>query len=598
MKKIGKLIICLLLTSSFAFSGCSLVQRNTERYLNRTVATAGEIEISKQDLISAYNSSGYQYVQYYGYTTERAVKLTLDNLINREILIQKAKQLITENANGEMVYNSEVVFNKNVWQNAVWNETFDSINEQIKDIEDEIKKAAGIEVKEDDEEEESNFEPYEEYEKKVRYEDGTWSLIKPELDPAEDEALNVGNFVQNETGDANISAKAFKRYIKKLVLNYKSKNLKVTDLKTVDADKFATLYSSLNLEPEEKLAFVYELERIQNVYNNNKYITELQNVYERYIQVIDDEFNKKVVNYYKQLVENSYEKYEQETFDDSYDAYVKYMQSTENDNTTVYYHKDYGTNDNGESRAFVAVSHVLIKLSDDQLAEIETLKSNLSTGIITQQEYDEEYQKVLNKTVVHAKDNEGKETEETKTVSEVLAEINAELSQYSSVEDKAKAFNRFIYKYGQDGGMTDKDSSGNSNKKNYYAVNLDTSVTDTMTKNFADASRELANAMPNGGNVSEAVFVSQSNYSGYHIIFNAGIFKDNLTIEQVRNLDYNDADTLYNTNLKLRDNKSLYDLAYEAVYQSTWSNYQKSIIDTAKQDIEIVYYVSGLKDLY
>ena len=589
MKKFGKLLICLLLTSSFAFSGCSLVQRNTERYLNRTVATAGEIEISKQDLISAYNSSGYQYVQYYGYTTEKAVKLTLDSLINREILIQKAKELITENANGEMVYNSQIVFNKNVWQNAVWNETFDSINDQIKEIENEIKKAAGIEVEEENEDEETPT-VFEDYEKKVLYEDEVWSLIKPELDPAEDNALTVGDFVQKETGDANISEQAFKRYIKKLVLNYKSKNLKVDDLKTVDSTKFATIYQNLNLAPAEKLAFVYELERVQEIYNNNKYVTELQNVYERYIQVIDDSFNKKVVDYYKQLVENSYETYEQETFEDSYNAYVKFLQNTENDNTSIYYNKNYGTNENGESKSFVAVSHVLIKLSDEQLAEIETLEKNLGTGVITQQEYDEEYQNVLNKTVAHVRDEDGNETDETKTVAEVVAEINAELGKYSSVNDKAAAFNKLIYKYGQDDGMF--------TKNNYYAVNLDTTVTDTMIKNFADASRELAIANPTGGNVSEAVFVSQSNYSGYHIIFNAGLFKDNLTIEQVRNLDYTDADYLYNTPLKLRVNKSLYDLAYEAVYQSTWSNYQKSIIDTAKQNLEIVYYVSAYSDLY
>jgi hypothetical protein len=589
VKKFGKLLICLLLTSSFAFSGCSLVQRNTERYLNRTVATAGEIEISKQDLISAYNSSGYQYVQYYGYTTEKAVKLTLDSLINREILIQKAKELITENANGEMVYNSQIVFNKNVWQNAVWNETFDSINDQIKEIENEIKKAAGIEVEEENEDEETPT-VFEDYEKKVLYEDEVWSLIKPELDPAEDNALTVGDFVQKETGDANISEQAFKRYIKKLVLNYKSKNLKVDDLKTVDSTKFATIYQNLNLAPAEKLAFVYELERVQEIYNNNKYVTELQNVYERYIQVIDDSFNKKVVDYYKQLVENSYETYEQETFEDSYNAYVKFLQNTENDNTSIYYNKNYGTNENGESKSFVAVSHVLIKLSDEQLAEIETLEKNLGTGVITQQEYDEEYQNVLNKTVAHVRDEDGNETDETKTVAEVVAEINAELGKYSSVNDKAAAFNKLIYKYGQDDGMF--------TKNNYYAVNLDTTVTDTMIKNFADASRELAIANPTGGNVSEAVFVSQSNYSGYHIIFNAGLFKDNLTIEQVRNLDYTDADYLYNTPLKLRVNKSLYDLAYEAVYQSTWSNYQKSIIDTAKQNLEIVYYVSAYSDLY
>ena len=137
MKKLGKLLICLSLASSIAFTGCSLVQRNTERYLNRTVATAGDITISKQELVSAYNSYGYQYVQYYGYTGERAIKTVLDGLINRKIMLEEAKAVIKETDNGEMAYyNGETkiatITNKNVWQNAVWTEAFESINEQIK----------------------------------------------------------------------------------------------------------------------------------------------------------------------------------------------------------------------------------------------------------------------------------------------------------------------------------------------------------------------------------------------------------------------------------------------------------------------------------
>ena len=599
VKKIGKLLICLLLTSSFAFSGCSLVQRNVEKYLNRTVATAGEIEISKQDLISAYNSTGYQYVQYQGYTTEKALKTTIDSLIDREILVRKAKELITENANGEMVYNTKVIFNKNVWQNSVWKETFESINKQIKEIEDEIKLAKGIEDNNADEEEaEKEFEPFEEYEKKVKYEDGVWSLIEPELEPAEEEATTIGGFVQDETGDAEISEKAFNRYIKKLNLNYKNKHLKVSDLKTVSEAEFANLYTNLNLGRDEKIAFVYELERIQEIYNNNKYISELQNVYERYIQVIDEDFNKKVVSYYKQLVAKSYETYEQESFEDSYSKYVEFMNNTSNDNTTVYYHKDYGVNDSGEKKAFVAVSHVLIKLSDEQLAEISSLKSDLESGIITQQEYDTSYEAVLANTKVKARDEDGNETDVEKTVAEVYEEIESTLASLSSVRDKAIAFNKFIYKYGQDGGMTNKDSSGNPNKNTYYAVNLDTTVEDKMVKNFADASRALALEAEDGGNISEAIFVSQDNYSGYHIIFNAGIFKNDLTIDQIETMDQNSAVKLYNTPLKLRVDKSLYDLAYEVVYASTWSKYQQSIINTAKHNLEIVYYTSAYDDLY
>ena len=80
VKKFSKFIICLCLMCSFVFAGCNLVQRNTDRYLNRTVATIGnEITITKKDLITAYNSYGYQYVQNYGYTSEKALKTTFQH---------------------------------------------------------------------------------------------------------------------------------------------------------------------------------------------------------------------------------------------------------------------------------------------------------------------------------------------------------------------------------------------------------------------------------------------------------------------------------------------------------------------------------------
>ena len=588
MKKIGKLLICIMLACSFAFTGCSLVQRNTERYLNRTVAEVGELKITKQELITAYNNYGYQYVQSFGYTAEKALNITLDGLINRKIVLEKAKEAITENENAEMVYDGKVVYNKNVWQNAVWTSTFEAINSQVANYVEEINKEQNIETPTSSEEEEKTpeYKPYDEYEKKVVYEDGNWS-VKSTLEPAEENALSIASFELTVDGSAEITQQAFKRYVKSLALNYKSKNLKADDLKLVSAEQLDGLYAEFNLSPSDKIAFLYEVERLHNSYDESKYLTEYQNIYERCVQVIDNSFNKKVVDYYKNLVEASYEKYEEESLEDSYSAYVSAMQE---DNSKVYYHKDYGTNEKGEKRAFVAVSHVLIKLSDEQIAEIDVLKTNLSTGVISQKEYDDEYQKVLNRTVVHARDEDGFETEETKTVAEVMAEIKNDLAQYSTTEEKAIAFNKYIYKYGQDTGII--------NAEKYYVVNLDTTVEDKMTKNFANASRQLASEMENGGNLSEPVFVSQDNYSGYHIIFNAGIVKNDLSIEQVRNMDYTDADYLYGKKLMLGTNKTMYDFIYDKVYSSNYSAHENSLTETAKNNLVVVYYKSAYEDLY
>lgn len=594
MKKFGKLLIVLCLASSFVFTGCSLVQRNTERYLNRTVATVGEYTISKQDLVSAYNSYGYQYSQIYGYSAEKAIKTTLDGLIDRKIVLESAKNAIKPTQDGTMAYyvNEQKVAdisNKNVWQNEVWQSTFEGVNEQIAEIEKQIRLERGIDDAAFDEDEEAKpeFDPYQEYEKKVLYQDGKWSSVKSPLAPAEETAVTIGDFVQDDTGDATISKDAFARYIKKLTLNYKDKNLSIDDLQFVTQSEFDALYSNLNLTTTEKIAFLYELERAHKVYDENKYVTEYQKVYETYVQTIDDNFNRSVVDYYKQLVEQSYETYQQESLEDSYAKYVKAMQD---DSSKVYYNRDYGTNSKGEKRAFVAVSHVLIKLSDDQTAEIKDLDDKLSKGYISQRQYDDQKTQILNKTTVFARDDEGNETTVSKTVAEVRAEIASDLAQYTTTEEKAIAFNKYIYKYGQDTGMI--------NATHYYAVNLDTEVDDKMVKEFADESRRLASESATGGNLSDPIYVSQSNYSGYHIIFNAGIIKDDLSIEQVRNLDYSDADYLYNKKLMLGTNKTMYDFIYDKIYTSNWSAYQNSIINTAKQNLKVTYYVSAYKDLY
>ena len=67
-------------------SGCSLVTTDYSAYYNAIVASATtengkKIEITKKDLLVAYNSYGFQYSSYYGMTQEEAVKKTLEGLV-------------------------------------------------------------------------------------------------------------------------------------------------------------------------------------------------------------------------------------------------------------------------------------------------------------------------------------------------------------------------------------------------------------------------------------------------------------------------------------------------------------------------------------
>ena len=609
MKKLPKLLICLGLTGSILFTGCSLVQRNSERYLNRTVASCGEITVSKQELLNAYNSYGYQYVQNYGYTAEKAVNTLLDELLNNKIILQEAKKYIkvtddgvTYFADGDETGTGVKLFNKNVWQNAVWNDTFESVNSQISTLADTIREELDIEKDEEAEETDPEFKPFEEYEKKVEYDNGTWSLVNKSLAPAEEKQLSIGDFVQDKNGNSEIEQKAFKRYIKKIVLNYKDKNLKKSDL-VVSESEFDNLYADLDLSEQEKIAFLYELDRIHTFYEERKYTTEFESAYGKYNQTLNDEFNKSVVTYYKNLVLGSYQKYASLTEEQAYKAYFADMQS---DPSKVYYHGYKNNSWANTEKGFATIAHVLIKITDEQKAELSAL-DNLD---LTKDEYESQknalIQKFMSETFTYARDSKtGLDITDTKySVNQIYDEINKKLSESASLQDKAEAFNEFIYKYGQD--------SGSINASHYYACNMYTDdsgdFADKLVKEFADTSRKLAKEAPQGGNWVEPVFVNQSNYAGFHIIFNLGIYQNqivgDLTKEQIDKIDSTTelansyALKLYNTRIMLGVDKSYYDEMYDKLSSSNYTSFTNSLTQTAKQNLKVTYYVDAYKDLY
>lgn len=115
MKKAIALLLGIGLT--VGATGCNYVLTDSEKDLAQTVATVnikstlaedeafkdenidyakavneiiGTAEIYKSDLVSYYLSVGYQYVENYGYSMEDTIKMLLDGLVSREIMIQYA----------------------------------------------------------------------------------------------------------------------------------------------------------------------------------------------------------------------------------------------------------------------------------------------------------------------------------------------------------------------------------------------------------------------------------------------------------------------------------------------------------------------------
>ena len=88
MKKKIALFLMFIVSSLSILTGCNLFSTNNYNALSSIVATNGDVSITRQDLISAYNNGGYYYNYLYGYTQEEAIRMTIDELIDQEYLLK------------------------------------------------------------------------------------------------------------------------------------------------------------------------------------------------------------------------------------------------------------------------------------------------------------------------------------------------------------------------------------------------------------------------------------------------------------------------------------------------------------------------------
>jgi hypothetical protein len=534
VKKLLSVIVLILFASISILSGCELISLNEFKYYNTVVMTVGSEEITKEELIQRFNSIGAQYVED-GYSVEEAMQIVVDSIINRELVLVKAKEVVGELTQAQV--------------NDIWQEVYDSVNEQLNEFEGQIKAEWNVVyLQEEEQEEEETFDTYSPYEKEVIIVEDEFVRV-PEDEPAVEEP--IGDFVRENFNTGideeasgvtydEIQAEAWKRYIRNLKNAEEWKNLSKIDEEVFDR----------------------ELARLYDIFEGNKYIALLEENFNDNLEID----NTAIVNKYIELIQDSFAKYSIDM-----DAYHSAMGE---DSKNVYYHPNSG-------EEYVYVSHVLIEYSDEQKEQIENLDAQLEAGDIDPITYDNEIEIIRSQIAAIARDDEGKEVGEPILASAILAEIqNALAVAGNDLELKAQIFNDFIYKYNMDPGMF--------NAEVPYVINLDTEVEDKMVKPFADTSRELF--LEGEGSLSELVATD----FGYHIIYYS---------KPVENLiDYNSLlsitpEALYNAPLSMGLNKSVYDKMYETVNKRSYDNYQTAIINEMKGITEITIYESRYKEL-
>lgn len=578
------ILLCIMMVCMTVFTGCSLITTDRKAYLNAVVATITNKEtnqktnVLKKELITAYNSYGYNYQEYYNMTKEEAINQTLELLINRKITIHAAESIYTELTEAEKTY--------------LWQQTADALETNFKDF---LNKVTGITPGSSDS---SDARVNNGYVKRavLKEVDGKTQIIREDTpsktiegfkydvphDAATDadKELIYTNYVKF-VSDANSEAysKAYNNYLKQL----KSSE------------------EGLDLSTLTKEVYLREIERLYTVNYENYMISKYEEYFTNYSDISTMSVQQ-ILDLYTSMVRSAYTQYVIE--EDS--AYEENMKS---DTSKVNYYLE-GQNDT----QFFNVAHVLFKFTDEQAARYKEIQTNKTNG-----RYPDEasYQSALNsllsqvKPVVREKNDLGQYVETDKiasyeqTPTNLLKHFKSALAAASTESQKADIFNEFIYKYNDDPGMI--------NAEKLYSIGVNKSEAEDgqeykIYSSFVDEFNEAAidlyqDGHGNVGDISDLV-VSEN---GIHILFYAGkvqnLFQginENFTLTNDRDpiTGLKPIEVLYNARINLFVDKTVFDVIYSDLITDNFAIFQNLNMNELRNQYNIHSNGSAYKDLY
>ena len=629
VKKLASLILVLFMCVS-VFAGCSLVERDSERYLNATVATieyeSGQSEdISKRELLTAYNSYGYYYVQN-GSTVEEAVKQTIEELVERKLTIKAVKDYY-KNSNQEELNASEKTY--------LWDKTYSSMFDNLKSYFEEIVDVPAN--SEEDEQESANASVFEQYQRSVSLEykdivDEKGNVVQ------ENKLVIVKNSISESVRNDYQARKVANDYVdfeleksgsqpfKELIYN------KLMTVKDGDVESSRSWTGAVNnyisdikenYEHENfasnKDALMFEIERVYNIVKENYYVEKYASIYNgQQNSFISNVSVDEILKTYSSNVRADYTKYEIEEGDFSSDIL--------SDVSSVDYVK------NGET--YFYLSYIKFEIDTARLSELETLKAN---GTITASYYDDEIEKVYQNAFAQIRDSKtGETTGQTVSAINLANQISAKLGkEFWTVErlnnnsaeslaekqnasnlnmsdeeyvnhlnemisqEKANLFRDYFYLYNADDTYKGKDFNA------VFGVDKTNSNAIVAGETFKEKTEVLSKLKTfyNGGDIkvgqiSDLIRADDAVY----LFFYAGEVENVFTVTD-ENFDISRQEdaikTLATTKLNCFSDKTIFDKLYDSATNDTYSVFETlnmNYLRSKAKKIEIIE--NEIKDLY
>lgn len=572
-KRFAGILMCMMMLCMSLLAGCSLVERDYNRYYSQAVAVVEHKEngktaqVTKRELIEGYQSYGYMYEQSYGYTREEALSLTLSMLENRKITLLEAEEKFGVSENGKNGLTSEE-------QTYLYDQVVDALSSNLDVYYNEVTGTTSSE----EESEDITFEGYDKT-AVLEFQNGQYVIRKTQTteDPladykfdssnpknffdSEDYKAIYENFRENILGADEDYQKAFLEYARALRLSEYGQNLS-TDTPSL---------------------FDREIQRLYNLSYENYMITKYS-YSNRNSSDVSSITTSDILNMYSSKVRADYTEYVLEG-DSGYD---EDMQNSLNE---MYYIRQ-----DSEATKFFTVANVLFKFTDEQQEEYDAIMA-LSTddGGLTSDQINQRLDRLYAQiTPVVRTYNENTDIYEevenhSYTISDIYNIMSSALSSAKAtgnVNYIGDTINDFIYQYNEDTGMF--------NATNNYVIGIDSEG--EVVSSFVDSFNEAAVALYDNGNgqTGDISGFVRSEY-GIHVLIYTGACEN--LFDSINVSDQEALEKLYDTRVNILVDKTYFDVIYDEIYVDNYTYFENNHMRYLRQEYTITEYQGRYDEL-
>ncbi len=586
MKKFTTICMAFVLMLMVVLTGCSTFSIDKVKYYNEIVAKVGDQNITRFELVNAYNNYGYtNFVTQEGQTEKEALLSTANLLVERKMLVQYAKDNLSKYSLSEYEIN-----------NLLTN-TIDYLHQSFEDNLTTARKIYGLEEVESSVEEEENptsqikLSDYK-YQKRVQIKDGNISYIDIDTDGEIIDYALDSSYITNfyNRSEKEIINAIYDKFIEEFYYNENNEDeelfKKVCD-KAIELScnnlinyEYYLREDGKRLSTNQKDVLIRYIERTFTSELESAYISKVSNVYMQEEQLS----NESIINAYKALYESDYARYNKDI--DAYNDSIITTGSAESE--LIYY------NPNSDAK-FGYFLHVLLPFNnmEDDLnwlkdhkmmytdEEYQALQLEYINQITCQQRtIKEEY---VDDILVY---EEGIVLDEQVAIKDVLQEYNSKVTDLNS-------FVEFMFKYSTDTATLNADMP--------YVIGYNTITDETYTTMVESFTNEAVRLMKSNQKYTMANEYIISSY-GVHLLYYVAPLVNQIEYSSLSNVTVQQLDSAI---LNPATGETYLDRIFDLVYPASssgmfssntkYSDFETILIESLYSKYQVVLYETKIK---